>query len=341
MVCSTFQQTDEAVKSKLIKEWEKVRQDVLHAEVEAVRLDFNLATRDDKKMANALKTMLDNAVDWDEFETEDEEKLELEEDSEPEDDPDYEDEDAPENHVRFNNTFVPADKVQSAIEFFREPTKGSRPLHEPRGQFPQRGHFTASNLLIDCHKSHMMTKQLMMNWLKECVINPDMPDKMLLIVDSWSSFKDHDSIQTLVPHGKTLVIRNIPPGATSKIQPLDVYFFLTFKGFVKRFTGYVSNNELEIKLQQRDNILKMLSLAYNQFCAPRFQHFLQYSWHSSGYVDEHPPPFLTPIQFCFSPYAVQPCQFDGCEKISLINCAFCDHFLCFDHFFRQFHYHEV
>uniref|UniRef100_A0A914V4D4 HTH CENPB-type domain-containing protein n=1 Tax=Plectus sambesii TaxID=2011161 RepID=A0A914V4D4_9BILA len=425
-------------------------------------------------MANAPKTMLDNSVDWDEFEIEEEEKLEFEDDSEPEDDPDYEDEEAPDNHVRFNDTFVLADKVQSALEYYREPTKGSRSLlvmnrryrwitteyhmqrlrkferegqiradrrnnlrvlarklkeefdlrmskglivhdtnlreialnfnrelqiqnfgashtwiqkfkkanrissrhitsfvskrslrdrefiernanefvfnirqqmdtiplsaivnadqsgilkelytartlaptgcrtvecvvksvsatthsytvlpmifadgrlgtrlyvvlQEPHGQFPLRGHFTASNLVVDCHKSHMMTKQLMMNWLKECVINPDMPDKMLLIVDSWSSFKDHDSIQSLVPHGKTLVIRNIHPGATSKIQPLDVYFFLTFKGFVKRFTGYVSSNELEVKLHQRDNTLKMLSLVYNQFCAPRFQHFLLYS----------------------------------------------------------------
>ena len=38
---------------------------------------------------------------------------------------------------------------------------------------------------------------------------------------------------------------------------------------------------------------------------------------------------------------VQQCQFDGCEKISFINCAFCDQFLCFDHFSKLFHFHEV
>jgi hypothetical protein len=262
----------------------------------------DLANRDEKKLARALKAMLDRCVHWDDFEVEEEEELDVEEDLEQEE------------------LYVV--------------------LQEVNGHFPQQGHFTASNLVIDCHTSHMMTKRLMMNWLTACVFTPDMPHRMVLVVDSWSSFKDHAAIQSMVPNGKTLEIRNIPPGATSKIQPLDVYFFITFKGFMKRISGYVSSNELALLLYQRDNILEMLSLICNQFCAPRFQHFLQYSWYACGYVDKHPPPFLNPVQYCFSPDAVQKCQLDGCDKTSFIQCALCEKCLCFDHFYTQIHYHE-
>lgn len=212
-------------------------------------------------------------------------------------------------------------------------------LQEPHGQFPQQGHFTASNLVVDCHTSHMMTKELMMNWLTTCVLTENMPDRMLLIVDSWSSFKDHATIQSLAPRGKTLLIRNIPPGATSKIQPLDVYFFIVFKGYIKRFTNYVSSNQILLHLSKRDTILKMLSLIYNQFCAPQFRHFLQYSWYACGYVTEHPTSFLTPVQYCFSLDAIKECNIENCDKISFIKCAFCEKCLCFEHFYTSYHYH--
>ena len=70
-----------------------------------------------------------------------------------------------------------------------------------------------------------MTKKLMIEWLKECVFVPDMPEKFLLILDSWTSFRDHETIQALVPEGKQVIIKNIPSGATCDIQPLDVFFF--------------------------------------------------------------------------------------------------------------------
>ena len=47
----------------------------------------------------------------------------------------------------------------------------------------------------------------------------------MLIVDSWTSFKDHASMQKNVPRKKALTIKNIPAGATPQVQPLDVFFF--------------------------------------------------------------------------------------------------------------------
>uniref|UniRef100_A0A915DY62 HTH CENPB-type domain-containing protein n=1 Tax=Ditylenchus dipsaci TaxID=166011 RepID=A0A915DY62_9BILA len=94
-------------------------------------------------------------------------------------------------------------------------------LQEPSGSFPQRLNYAASNLSIHCHSSHIMTKDLMKTWLRECVFTNEMPDQLLLIVDSWTSFRDHQTIRSLVPEGKVVIMRNIPAGATSLIQPLD------------------------------------------------------------------------------------------------------------------------
>lgn len=102
-------------------------------------------------------------------------------------------------------------------------------LQESGGRFPAKFENQASNLSVHCHTSHIMTKELMKTWLRECLLNEDMPNELLLIVDSWSSFKDHHAIQSLVPVGKRLTIHNIPPKATSLIQPLDVFFFRVFK----------------------------------------------------------------------------------------------------------------
>lgn len=75
-------------------------------------------------------------------------------------------------------------------------------LQEPGGKLPAKGHYAASNLVVFAHSSHIMTKELMKKWLKECVFTRDMPKVMLLVLDSWSPFKDHAEIQKLVPRRK-------------------------------------------------------------------------------------------------------------------------------------------
>lgn len=106
-------------------------------------------------------------------------------------------------------------------------------LQEAGGVFPKNFANLTDNLIVCCHTSHIMTKGLMETWIDECLLTEDMPDDLLLIVDSWSSFKDHRVMQSHVPDGKRLTICNIPPKATSLIQPLDVFFFRIFKGIKK------------------------------------------------------------------------------------------------------------
>lgn len=105
-------------------------------------------------------------------------------------------------------------------------------LPEPTGEFPPTKPIpNVPNLVVVAGKSHIMTKEMMCKWLETCVFEPGTPKKVLMLVDSWPSFKDHRMIQSCVPPGYDLEIRNIPPLCTSLIQPLDLYWNLPWKVF--------------------------------------------------------------------------------------------------------------
>ena len=174
-------------------------------------------------------------------------------------------------------------------------------MQEPGGKFPRRGHFITpnGNFVVRAGTTHIMTKNQMLDWFSSCVLVPSTPSKIVLLVDSWPAFKDHAAIAALVPPGKELEVHNIPAGATSFIQPLDVYFFRPFKAVVKRITSHVLAHDIPFVVHQRDNILKVISLVYWTFCAPYFRPFLQYPWKAARYTNTHLVPFLTPPQVCF------------------------------------------
>ena len=213
-------------------------------------------------------------------------------------------------------------------------------LAEPSGTFLQSFRNTASNLVVKCHRSHIMTKQLMKEWLVECVLTEDFT-RLVLIVDSWSSFRDHETIQSLVPRGRELIVRNNPPGATSLIQPLDVFIFRVLRTFLRRIHGYIMAASIEFQISQRDNTLRILEVVWNQFCNPRFKSFLLYSWAKAGYVDRDIVEFETPVQACF-PNMLCDCQFTGgCSNASFIRCSYCNLLFCFNHFVTIKHIEQL
>ena len=63
-------------------------------------------------------------------------------------------------------------------------------LAEPKGQFPASFENTSANLVVKCHTPHIMTEQLMSEWLTECVFTVDMPDKLRLLLDSRTPFNN-------------------------------------------------------------------------------------------------------------------------------------------------------
>ena len=64
-------------------------------------------------------------------------------------------------------------------------------------------------------------------------------------------------------------------------------------------SDYVLLHDLNVKLHDRDNIFKMQGLIHHQLGAPRFRDFIRSPWYEAGYVDERPPPYVTPNGLLF------------------------------------------
>lgn len=132
-------------------------------------------------------------------------------------------------------------------------------MKEPGGKFPARGHFMADNLVVRAHSSHIMTKTLMLDFMQECIFDNGLPDKVLLLVDSWSSWKAKDEIDQITPPNKEIEWLTIPPGCTGLIQPSDVGYFGVFKKAVKKIRSIgMRSSPLHVP-GQRDNVIKASS----------------------------------------------------------------------------------
>jgi hypothetical protein len=63
-------------------------------------------------------------------------------------------------------------------------------------------------------------------------------------------------IYRVTPKNKEIEVLTIPAGTTSMVKPLDVHGFRMWKNFVRRLSGCVLLDELDVDLFQRNNILK-------------------------------------------------------------------------------------
>lgn len=209
-------------------------------------------------------------------------------------------------------------------------------LQEENGKFGPRVAQTMArpgNLHIKCTRSGIVTKQIIHEWFLEIYFETA-PGKSLLLVDSLPSYVDRVAINELKPVSVDYEVRVIPKHTTGKIQPLDKYFFLQWKTFAKKIGDHVVNEDVDISLFQRDNILILQSLIHDQFTAPRFKTFVKQSWIKCGYM-EGTEDYDTPDNWCF--IVTSSCSNDDCGKDSLIRCAHCEKELCFDHFFISRH----
>lgn len=212
-----------------------------------------------------------------------------------------------------------------------------RPMYvlvsESSGQFPGNKQKDPDNIVSHPGKTANMNKSDLKEFYS--VFWNSLPadrDKVLLLLDSWSANKDDNVSNELCPNHITLFKRLIPGGCTGFIQPLDVYFFRPYKSFIRFITDTVIASS-EINLWHRDNILRMQSFTLFQFSASRFRNMIRFAFYKSGYLDEEPEPWISPLDYCFDSNIRDECYKTSCENISFVKCAHCEQSICLSHAF--------
>lgn len=195
--------------------------------------------------------------------------------------------------------------------------------------------FKADNVIITCSQSGKLTTSLVEYWVQKVLI-PTLGDrKTLLLSDCWGGQRDNKLYQSL----KNLTRLEIPKKTTSMIQPCDVYYNRQYKYIIRQIFGFARLYDLDVNLAQRNNVIKMNSLAYNQLSSKKFNLMIRYSWYESGYIKQNPGVFQNVKEVCFS-FKDSLCQIQKCsDSIPFIKCSHCNDVLCFEHFFILYHFH--
>ncbi|CAF4436366.1 unnamed protein product, partial [Rotaria sp. Silwood2] len=110
---------------------------------------------------------------------------------------------------------------------------------------------------------------------------------ILLLLDTWGGQTD----EQLYSKMKHLRLEMIPKKTTAMVQPLDTTFNRQYKHLVRTIYDHVRLYDIDCNLSQRDNIIKLTSLCYNQMCSKKFIHMHQYSWYKGGYLAKSPGSF--------------------------------------------------
>lgn len=193
-----------------------------------------------------------------------------------------------------------------------------------------------NNVVVTCSSSGKLTTSLVEYWLSTCLV-PSISTSTLLLSDSWSGQGDKAGIYDSISGLKRL---EIPKKTTSTIQPMDVFFNRQWKKIIRKAHERVVLDDIDVRLSQRNNILRLQSLVHNQLSSPMFSPMIRYAWFKSGYLSDDPGPFSSVIQVCFS-FNQDFCDQSSCEAFSFIQCSYCRHVLCFEHFFLGYHTHGI
>lgn len=189
-----------------------------------------------------------------------------------------------------------------------------------------------------CHPSGKVVKELYRYWNSEHYF-PHAGQNSLLVLDSYSAYRDRSQIDQDKPRNAKCTISTIPPGLTGECQPLDVAFFRSYKSFHRRISDFINNDRPDIKLHLRNSFLKLQSCVYFQFRSPRFEQFNQHAWLKAGLMDEdmfdRSVRFPDPVNFGFNVPFSTNCSIANCQNKYFIRCSWCAEYFCFDHFYIQ------
>ena len=194
--------------------------------------------------------------------------------------------------------------------------------------------FQAFNVTVTCCKSGKLSSSLVKYWIQKVLKSAVGNRKVLLLLDTWSG----QTSEQLYSKMKHFQLEVIPKKTTPLVQPLDITFNRQYKHLVRTIYDHVRLYDIDCNLSQRNNIIKLTSLCYNQMCSNKFTPMHRYSWYKDSYLAKSPGSFQNVEELClrFQDYS---CNKKQCNNIPLIQCSFCEKVLCFYHFFVLYHVH--
>ena len=208
------------------------------------------------------------------------------------------------------------------------------------GPIVKDGLFQAENIYVTASVSELIGKPQLKVWLQD-VLLPNVHEKAVQMIDSWSTYKNKELLDSVMPEGQELKIVTVPPGSTGICQPLDIFFFRMWKDFVRKIWDRVVEEERDTILHLRNNVLKLQSLVHNQFSSPRYSPMWSVGWSRPGYSEQPDFKHVTPSQFCFNNEDAKlynRCGNAGCLGKHFLTCAWCKEAHCFKCFFVDYHY---
>lgn len=146
---------------------------------------------------------------------------------------------------------------------------------------PEYGHWSALILHIVAGTSHIVTKQQLPRFIRECMIGSSVALLTVVLLDRRHEFGDHLNLVFEVSVGKELQSLTLPQGATILCQLLDVHFVWLFKGFICRIHEHVFR--MDFNCFSRENTYKYLDVSMNHFGSTdiMFQFSSLFSEHST------------------------------------------------------------
>ena len=200
------------------------------------------------------------------------------------------------------------------------------------------------NIRVFCSSSGLMDKLICQQWASE-LIDPDYINqfivssekpKILVCLDGYPAHWNGNIDNSFGEWDVELL--KIPERTTSVLQPLDCLFNHQLKYFVRKIENRVQIDDLDIKVYDRFNLMKMWSLIWEQFSSDKFVDLISYCFNKTFLQTKNQ--FQTVRDICFTSKAIF-CDLDDCSDNFFMKCSICEKNICFNHFFINFHSHKI
>ncbi len=78
---------------------------------------------------------------------------------------------------------------------------------------------------------------------------------------------------------------------------------------------------------------------WNQLSSEKLSNMIKYSWKSAGYI-EHNISFKSVKEICFECDSIKY-GIKNCDEFFFMKCSHCNRNLCMNHFFFEYHFHDI